>query len=113
MNNIKILPCPCCNSEIKGGVRLTGYCNSNTQYIQCDCCGLKIEIKYIIDDISQSELKNITKELIEKWNTRKSIDNIIERLKEVPTEYNHEEYNQAIYDVIKYLNQQKEVAADE
>lgn len=80
MCNTKILNCPCCDSEIKGGVRLTGYYNSNTKYIKCDCCGLKMESKYIIDGLSQTALKKITMDLIRRWNTRKPVDAMVERL---------------------------------
>ena len=78
----EIKNCPCCGSKIKGGVRLTGYMMMNRQYIQCDCCGLKMETKYNIDGLSQSHLKAIAEELIGRWNTRKPMQEIVERLEE-------------------------------
>lgn len=62
--------CPCCGSEIKGGVQLTGYWYMNRQYIQCDACGLKMETQYNIDGLSQTHLKAITDDLIRRWNNR-------------------------------------------
>jgi hypothetical protein len=82
MQNNKILPCPCCDSEIKGGVQLTGFGYVNKQFIECSACGLKMETTYSIGEpILQSQLKVITKELITKWNTRKSIGRIAESMK--------------------------------
>lgn len=40
------------------------------------------------------------------------IKKLIERLKEVPTEYRHEEYNNAIWDVIRFINQLAEEYGD-
>lgn len=80
MQNDKILPCPCCASEIKGGVQLTGFGYVNKQFIECDACGLKMERKYLIDNMSQSHLKAITRELITRWNTRKPMERIVEQL---------------------------------
>ena len=65
-----IKPCPFCGGEIKGGVRLTGYMMMNRQYIQCDACGAKMETKYNIDGLSQTQLKAITEDLIKRWNDR-------------------------------------------
>lgn len=81
--------CPCCGSEIKGGVQLTGYGYMNRQYIQCDACGLKMETQYNIDGLSQTHLKAITDDLIRRWNNRATeaelrasvIDEFAERLK--------------------------------
>ena len=72
--------CPCCGEEIKGGVRLTGYMMMNRKYIKCDACGLKMESSYDIDGLSQTHLKAITEDLIRRWNTRKPMQNIVERL---------------------------------
>ena len=72
--------CPCCGEEIKGGVRLTGYMTMNRKYIKCDACGLKMESSYYIDGLSQTHLKAITEDLIRRWNTRKPMQNIMERL---------------------------------
>lgn len=33
-----------------------------------------------------------------------AFEKIVEELRKVPTEYRHEEYNQAIYDVIKFIS---------
>lgn len=82
--------CPCCGSEIKGGVQLTGYGYMNRQYIQCDACGLKMETQYNIDGLSQTHLKAITEDLIRRWNNRASeaelrasvIDEFAERMKQ-------------------------------
>lgn len=81
--------CPCCGSEIKGGVQLTGYVYMNRQYIQCDACGLKMETQYKIDGLSQTHLKAITEDLIRRWNNRANeaelranvIDEFAERMK--------------------------------
>ncbi len=62
--------CPFCGSEIKGGVRLTGYMMMSRQYIKCDACGAKMETEYGIDGLSQTHLKAITEDLIKRWNTR-------------------------------------------
>lgn len=72
--------CPCCGEEIQGGVRLTGYMMMNRKYIKCDACGLKMESSYDIDGLSQTHLKAITEDLIRRWNTRKPMQNIVERL---------------------------------
>ena len=77
----EIKNCPCCGSEIKGGVRLTGYMTMNKQYIQCDACGLRMENNYYIDDMSETHLKLITEDLINRWNTRKPMEAIVKRLK--------------------------------
>ncbi len=90
MQNNKILPCPCCASEIKGGVQLTGFGFINKQFIECDDCGLKMETTYSIGGpISQSQLKAITKELITKWNTRKPMERIIDELEECKEDMSH------------------------
>ena len=34
----------------------------------------------------------------------KAFEKIIDKLREVPTEYRHEEYNQAIHDVINFIS---------
>ena len=34
----------------------------------------------------------------------KAFEKIIDKLREVPTEYRHDEYNQAIYDVINFIS---------
>ena len=87
----KLLPCPCCGSEIKGGVRLTGYMMMNKTYIECDACGLKMESKYSIDEsMSQTHLKAIGEDLINKWNTRKPMERIVAEL-ECLYKYNSEQ----------------------
>ena len=87
--------CPCCGEEIQGGVRLTGYMMMNRKYIKCDACGLKMESSYDIDGLSQTHLKAITEDLIRRWNTRKPMQNIVERLENHIRycELCHEEFN--------------------
>jgi hypothetical protein len=81
MQNNNILPCPCCNNEIKGGVRLSGFSSLQIKYIKCIHCGLRMEIRYEVDEISsQEQLKAITKELVTRWNTRKPMGHIVEQL---------------------------------
>ena len=87
MQDKKILDCPCCDSEIKGGVQLTGYMMMNKQYIKCDNCGLTIESKYNIDNLSQTHLKAISEDLIRRWNTRKPIERIAESIFDLLNEY--------------------------
>lgn len=83
----QLAKCPLCGEEIKGGVRLTGYIMMNRQYIKCDACGLKMESSYDIDGLSQTHLKAITEDLIRRWNTRKPMERIVERLEEYEGTY--------------------------
>ena len=94
MSETKLKPCPFCGGEIKGGVRLTGYMKMNIQYIQCDTCGAKMESKYSTDNLSQTNLKVIMEELINNWNTRKPMDNIVAELEKA---LENLEYNKKLF----------------
>lgn len=87
MRNKKIFSCPCCDSEIKSGVQLTGYMMMNKQYIKCDSCGLTIESRYDIDNLSQTQLIAITEDLIRRWNTRKPMERIAKSIFDLLNEY--------------------------
>ena len=86
--------CPCCGEEIQGGVRLTGYMMMNRKYIKCDACGLKMESSYDIDGLSQTHLKAITEDFIRRWNTRKPMERIVERLEEYRDDFMNDVYEE-------------------
>ena len=69
MSDTKLLPCPFCGGEAELRVSNDGYavvgCKND------DCQGYACCYKY-----------NSKKEAIQKWNTRKPIERIIERLEE-------------------------------
>ena len=94
-NMIELKRCPFCGGEIKGGVRLTGYMMMNRQYIKCDACGLKMESSCDIDGLSQTHVKAIAEDLIRRWNTRKPMERIVDRLEKLSDIFNTGKYNDA------------------
>lgn len=85
MRNIYIRNCPCCDEKIdgKGGVQLTGVCEMNWMFIKCNKCGLKMESeKYDATKTSKDDARSIMRRLIERWNTRKPIENILEKIED-------------------------------
>ena len=78
--NRELLPCPFCGEEARFRIcDLKGY-RGNYEYIsRCDNCN----IKFKEDDVYQSNIKARQK-VIDKWNTRKPIDRIVEQLKALP-----------------------------
>ena len=86
MSELKIVmkehkKCPCCDSE---DISVGSKCVSIGEdiYIRCNTCGLKMQL-----------CKEYGwKELLKRWNTRKPIQNIVERLEECYERYEDLEY---------------------
>lgn len=69
MNNIKLLPCPFCGGEVEYhplSHHMNNFWNKNTIY--CPSCDFMMEGSSTIS-------------LIKRWNTRKPIERIVERMK--------------------------------
>lgn len=71
MNEIKLLKCPFCGGEAKIDKTIT-----NTVSVECTVCHASSRIILCTEgDIEQKAIK--------VWNTRKPMENIVERLEEV------------------------------
>ena len=68
MSEIKLLPCPCCNGEAE-------FNEIGTQ-INCKECGLTLDVS----ECYEQGFSNARDTMIKKWNTRKPMERIIERL---------------------------------
>lgn len=92
MNDKKLLPCPCCGEE-----NTIETFDTFVPALKCTDCGLMMTI-------SPSFIGNYKKELYKKWNTRKPIDRIVERLEELKEEYAYpddDEYTAGHYSAFK------------
>lgn len=69
MSEIKLLPCPCCNGEAE-------FNEIGTQ-INCKECGLTLDVS----ECYEQGFSNARDTMIKKWNTRKPMERIVERLK--------------------------------
>jgi len=82
MSEAKLLPCPFCAGKKINWVDSINEYTPNVyiyeKYLQCDCCANRS-----VGVISSKPITEHGKEvLIEKWNTRKPINRIVERLEE-------------------------------
>lgn len=78
MSETKLKPCPFCGGEVKAYAD-----NHNKVMISCDNCNMYFGIELEIGCELEEGWKAIHKskeEAIEKWNTRKPMDNIVEQL---------------------------------
>lgn len=73
MEDIKLLPCPCCGGRAKIHKGLYRYFDFIA--VICMECGLKTTDQPTIEAA------------VDKWNTRKPIDRIVERLEELKNQY--------------------------
>ena len=70
MNEIKLLPCPFCDNEVEyhpASHHMNNFWNKNTIY--CPTCDFMME-------------GSSTVHLVKRWNTRKPMERIIDRLEE-------------------------------
>lgn len=82
MSEIKLLPCPFCGGEANVYEQKHREYQS-TYFVSCKGCHCK-------------SMERIEKDIvIEKWNTRKPIDNIMEQLEE-EKEYSHSDFSRYI-----------------
>ena len=69
MNEIKLLSCPCCDSENLETGSKPCFVGEDI-YIQCNSCGLKLQI---CEEYGWEEL-------YKRWNTRKPMERIVKNL---------------------------------
>jgi hypothetical protein len=74
VNEIKLLPCPFCDNEVEyhpASHHMNNFWNKNTIY--CPTCDFMME-------------GSSTVHLVKRWNTRKPMERVIEKLKEARAE---------------------------
>ena len=80
MSEVKLLPCPCCGSEVNEVTRISGDFFTRKLYIKCDMCGVRAEAEYPVG-VSLMIFNIIEENLIQKWNTRKLSENMVEQFR--------------------------------
>ena len=86
--------CPCCDSEdISVGSVVVSF--GEDIFIKCNSCGIKLQIckEYGY------------RELLKRWNTRKPMDRIVERLEEEKSDWN-DDYNVPIKKAIEIVKEE-------
>lgn len=129
--DIKLLPCPFCGEEADL-VEQKHREYPSTYYVRCKMCHCKSHERVgagIVIEVWNTRkpkvlpIANVTfnKEDMQKMVDEKvkaieidiqaikneTLNNLVEELEKVPTEYSHEEYNKAIRDVIKFVERTK------
>ena len=70
----RLKPCPFCGSErLNYGQRLDKDTSLYVRFVECDECTCSIKVY------------NSTVDIIEKWNTRKPMDKVVEQLEKLST----------------------------
>ena len=92
MSEIKLLPCPFCGGEAKTGYAINDYNRWGVICTNCEACVEVAEWKGVADTEENA---------IRAWNTRKPIQEIMERLEERKNrppelEYRHLNFEEAI-----------------
>ena len=77
----KLLPCPFCFGMAKVDSRLREWDRQLyvATFVKCEVCGASSKEVW---DIHNKDGNEREKEVVEKWNTRKPMERIVERLKE-------------------------------
>ena len=80
MSELKLLPCPFCGGEAK----IVRYCSKKTiVYVECTKCLAYMGNQRIITSSSRGkEYFESEEKLINAWNRRKPMDNIVTKLEE-------------------------------
>jgi len=73
MSEIKLLPCPFCGGEAEMNYSVFSKCEA---YARCKCCGARTM------EFSSASLQDARLKAIQSWNTRKPMQEIVERLEE-------------------------------
>jgi hypothetical protein len=87
MSEIKLLPCPICNGEVKialfgcGGEEWYSITRFDDEENSCQCRLFMESEKFFAED-DESVKEKHKQDLINRWNTRKPMERIIERLEE-------------------------------
>ena len=94
MSEIKLLPCPFCGGEAKleGRYREWDGIYYDVVYVYCTLCGCQTS------DESIGERKDREQKSIEKWNNRKPVDDVVERLE------NNSFWTEPTFDIDGYCN---------
>ena len=85
MSEIKLLPCPICNGEVKialfgcGGEEWYSITRFDDEEGSCQCRLFMESEKFFAEDDESAKEKH-KQDLINRWNTRKPMERIIERL---------------------------------
>ena len=103
----ELKPCPFCGGEARFRIYdLKGYCGNYEYTIRCDNCN----IQFREDDVYQNEIIARQK-VIDKWNTRKPIDNIIKELEENSSNYkkSYKTNGKNIYKTVKAISKNRAI----
>lgn len=78
----KLLPCPFCGgiAKLETSIRLFDSQIFNTTHIECQVC--HAQSKHVWNTHYDDKPNEREKEVIDKWNTRKPMQEIVERLEE-------------------------------
>ena len=96
MSEIKLLPCPICNGEVKialfgcGGEEWYSITRFDDEDNSCQCRLFVESEKFFAEDDESVKEKHM-QDLINRWNTRKPMERIIERLEE-ERKYSYENF---------------------
>ena len=92
MSEIKLLPCPICNGEVKialfgcGGEEWYSITRFDDEENSCQCRLFMESEKFFAED-DESVKEKHKQDLIKRWNTRKPMERIVERVEEVRRKY--------------------------
>ena len=93
MSEIKLLPCPFCGGEAVIYHQSSKYTNRDGNYVHCMECGCRTKLFECYGNTTKTH-EDTKQEAIEAWNTRKSMERIVERLEEKLSDTNFEKATQ-------------------
>lgn len=92
MSEIKLLPCPICNGEVKialfgcGGEEWYSITRFDDEENSCQCRLFMESEKFFAED-DESVKEKHKQDLINRWNTRKPMERIVERVHDITKVY--------------------------
>ena len=81
MSEIKLLPCPFCGGEAVIYHQSSKYTNRDGNFVHCMECGCRTKLFECYGNTTKTH-EDTKQEAIEAWNTRKPMEQIVERLEE-------------------------------